>query len=91
MQDALDNLQRATNYKNSSLTNLVAFNPNFGSLANQGAYKPTWFVDSARVQQAQARAALNRASNQWATNFTLTSLDLEDTTPLRSVRSGLAQ
>lgn len=83
MPDALDNLQRATNYKNNTFTDLVAFNPNYGSLGDQGAYKPRWAVDGARVQQAQASAAVNRASGQWAANFTLTDHDFEDSAPLR--------
>lgn len=80
---ALGNLERAVSHQNNRFTNLVTFNPNYDLLPTRGAYMPIWDLDLSGVQKAEADADANKRASEWAGEFTLTDLDLQDTSPLR--------
>ena len=78
----LGNLERAVSHQKNRFTNLVTYNPNYDVLPDGGTYMPIWDLDLEGVQQAEAEARANGLASEWAAEFTLTDLDLQDTAPL---------
>ena len=76
-------MERAVSHQNNRFTNLVTFNPNYDYLPLQGSYMPIWDLDLGSVQKAEAEARANRQGSEWAAEFTLTDMDLQDTAPLQ--------